>query len=178
MNSFQDKLSIREFLLTEALRFVGDVRRLSGVRRIAVIGSILTDKPDPKDIDMHITVGVECDLTPLAAAGRRLKGRAQSRNSGADIFLADEEGRYIGRTCRWRDCRPGIRVACEAGHCGARRFLYDDLHIITLSPEYVLTPGLELWPFVLRRKTLPRDVEAILAEPLGGPALKPPRDEA
>jgi len=39
------------------------------------------------------------DLAPLAACARRLQGRAQSFNRGADVFLADELGHYLGRTC-------------------------------------------------------------------------------
>ena len=33
------------------------------------------------------------DLAPLARAGRRLMGTAQRINLGADVFLADPEGR-------------------------------------------------------------------------------------
>src|SRR6266568_4915891 len=106
--------SIRGFLLSEVLRFVKYAATCPGVRRVAVVGSLATDKHDPKDADVLVIVDDDADLTPLAAAGRRLKGRAQSRNKGADIFLADPSGNYIGRTCHWRECRPGIRASCDA----------------------------------------------------------------
>jgi hypothetical protein len=156
---------VREFLLREALHFVRAASRMAGVRRIALIGSMLTDKPEPKDIDLLVTVEAQCDLAPLAAAGRRLKGRAQGLNRGADIFLADPEGHYIGRTCTWRECAPGIRRACQAQHCGRRHFLNDDLQVVKLSSELILSPVLELWPDNMRREALPRDVEAILVRP-------------
>ena len=50
----------------------------------------------------------------LAPVGRRLKGLAQTINLGAAIFLADDGGRYLGRICHYRECRP--RRACLAEH--------------------------------------------------------------
>jgi len=178
MNALPSEQPVREFLLSEALRFVRAVSRLPGIRRIALIGSLLSEKPEPKDIDLLITVENECDLAPLAAAGRRLKGRTQGWNRGADIFLADPEGLYIGRTCHWRECAPGIRLACKAQHCGGRYFLHDDLQIVKLSSELILSPVLELWPSTVRRKALPRDVEEILVEPLEKSSRREGQDDA
>ena len=68
---------------------------MSGVRRIAVLGSIVTTKPNPKDIDVLVVVADDADLTLLATCARRLQGQAQSFNRGADVFLADEQGTYM-----------------------------------------------------------------------------------
>ena len=76
-------------------------RNIRGVRRIALVGSLATANANPKDADLLIWIDDDADLASLAAVGRQLKGRAQSRNSGADIFLADTDGRYLGRTCHW-----------------------------------------------------------------------------
>lgn len=54
--------SIRGFLLSEVLRFVERARTCSGVRRIALIGSLVRDKGDPKDADVLVTVDDEADL--------------------------------------------------------------------------------------------------------------------
>ncbi len=159
---------IRVFLLSEVLLFVKRARVCPGVRRIALVGSLAKDKEDPKDADVLVTVDDDADLTALAAAGRRLKGRAQSRNKGADIFLADPSGNYIGRTCRWRECYPGIRASCDARHCGHRAFLHDDLDAVTLDAALVKAPPLELWPTVVRRAQLPSDVETQLVQRLQG----------
>ena len=51
---------------------------------------------------------------------------AQSQNGG-DIFLAGPKGNYLGRTCHWKNCGPGIRMSCDALHCGQRHYLHDDL---------------------------------------------------
>jgi hypothetical protein len=153
----------RRQLLDGLARFVGSVRGIAGVRRIAILGSIVTTKPDPKDIDVLVLVADDADLSPLATAARRLQGHAQSFNRGADVFLADERGTYIGRTCRWRDCRPGVRRSCDALHCGHRPFLHDDLDAITLNSSLVLSPPVTLWPFIERRSQLPRDVEEVVA---------------
>ena len=161
-----DESSIRSFLLSEVSRFIQRARTCPGVRRIALVGSLARDKHDPKDADLLVTVDDDAGLAALATAGRKLKGRAQSRGRGADIFLADPSGSYIGRTCHWRECRPGIRMACDARHCGRRPFLHDDLDAVTLDPILIKEPPLELWPNVVRRVQLPSDVEAQLVRPL------------
>lgn len=169
-----DEVSLRSFLLSEVLRFVERARECPGVRRVALVGSLVIDKHDPKDADVLVTVDDDSDLTSLAAAGRRLKGRAQSRNKGADIFLADPSGRYIGHTCHWRECFPGIRAACDARHCGRRPFLHDDLDAVMLDPASIKAPPLELWPKVVRRGLFPSDVEAQLIRPLETHRACPP----
>ena len=79
----------RVTLLEALARFIEQARQVVGVRRIAVVGSLATPKPDPKDADVLVTVGEEVDLESLAKLGRKLKGAAQVRNLGADIFLAN-----------------------------------------------------------------------------------------
>ena len=147
------------FLLSEVRHFVERARVCPGVRRIALVGSLVTDKEDPKDADVLVEIDNDADLAALAAAGRKLKGRAQSRNKGADIFLADPSGNYVGRTCHWRECYSGIRASCDARHCGRRAFLHDDLDAVALDAALIKTPPLELWPAIIRRTRLPDDVE-------------------
>lgn len=158
--------TIRDDLLSEVRRFVEHARVCPGVRRIALIGSLATDKDNPKDADVLVTVDDDADLTQLATAGRRLKGHAQSRNQGADIFLSDPSGNYIGRICHWRECYPGIRASCDARHCGRRAFLHDDFDAVTLDEALIKTPPVEIWPKIVRRVKLPSDVETQLIEPI------------
>ena len=153
----------RQPLLDGLRRFVASVRQIAGVRRIAILGSMVTTKPDPKDIDVLVVVADDADLAPLATCSRRLQGHAQSFNRGADVFLADERGTYIGRTCHWKDCRPGVRQSCDALHCGQRPYLHDDLDAIRLNSTSVLSPPVTLWPYVERRGQLPPDVEEVVA---------------
>ena len=153
----------RQQLLDGLRRFVASVSQIAGVRRIAILGSIVTDKPDPKDIDLLVVVADDADLAPLATCARRLRGHAQSFNRGADVFLADERGTYIGRACHWKDCRPGVRQSCDALHCGRRPYLHDDLDAIRLNSTLVLSPPVTLWPYVERRRQLPPDVEEVVA---------------
>ncbi len=153
----------RQQLLDALRRFVAGAREIAGVRRISLLGSIVTTKQNPKDIDVLVVVADDADLTALATCARRLQGQAQSFNRGADVFLADERGTYIGRTCHWRDCRPGVRQSCDALHCGRRPYLHDDLAAITLNSTLVLSPPITLWPKVERRGKLPADVEEVVA---------------
>ncbi len=159
----RDRENRRGELLDGLHRFVTGVRRVAGVRRIALVGSIVTAKPNPKDIDVLVVVSDDADLSVLATHARRLQGHAQTVNRGADVFLADESGAYIGRTCRWRDCRPGVRQSCDARHCGRRPHLHDDLDAMVLSHAIIETPPVTLWPVVQRRGPLPSDLEEVVA---------------
>jgi predicted nucleotidyltransferase len=58
--------NIREHLLSYVGWFVEEAAKLTGVRRIALLGSITTEKKDPKDIDFVVTVDDDVDLEPLA----------------------------------------------------------------------------------------------------------------
>jgi len=151
-------------LLLAVLSFVRAARALPGVQRISLLGSMLTAKAIPKDVDVLVTIDGAMELTELARAGRRLMGRAQTINLGADVFLADTTGRYVGRICHYRECHP--RALCQAQHCGQRDHLNDDLHIVTLSQELIASPPVELWPKVVRRLSVPADVDNALLNKL------------
>ncbi len=134
--------------------------------RIALIGSLTTDEPDPKDANLLVMVSDEMDLDPLATLGRRLAGHAQQFNRGGDVFLSDPRGDYLGRTCPWRSCGPGIRQRCDAMHCGQRHYLHDDLGMIKLAKSLIEAPPIELWPQIVVRVPVPQDVEQALSAPL------------
>lgn len=125
--------------LKEVLIFTHAATQLAGVIRIALIGSLTADKPNPKDADMLVTVANNADLVHLAALGRKLQGHAQSINCGGEVFLADSQNNYLGRTCPWKQCGPGIRASFDALNCGKRPFLHDDLSDIRLSKR--VTPS-------------------------------------
>jgi hypothetical protein len=58
-------------LLQAVLRFVLDGRICRGVLRMALIGSLTTEKPLPKDADVLVTIEDSLDLGPLTRAARR-----------------------------------------------------------------------------------------------------------
>ena len=153
---------MRERLLSYLPWFVSRAARISGVRRVNLLGSITTHKQNPKDIDFLVEVEDEADLQPLAKLGRQMQGRTQQMNRGADIFLANPEGQYIGRTCHWKDCGLGIRVSCDALSCSKRHYLHDDLEAINLSATTVQS-AFELWPSLAHAPELPEDVKKILS---------------
>jgi hypothetical protein len=127
-------------------------------------GSLTTTKSIPKDVDVLVTIDGSAQLAELAHAGRRLQGFAQTINLGADIFLANESGGYVGRICHYRKCFP--RGACLAQNCSRRQHLNDDLQVVTLSKELIAGPPVTLWPKVVRRITVPPDVETLLLNDL------------
>ena len=149
----------RQHFLDGLRRFAVSVRELGGVRRIALLNSIVTAKPDPKDVDVLVVVADDADLAPLATCARRLQGHAQSFNRGADVFLVDERGTYIGRTCRWKDCLPGVRQSCDALHCGRRPYLHgrsrcDSLeqHPGSFAARHAVAIGRASWPITGGRR--------------------------
>jgi predicted nucleotidyltransferase len=145
----------RRPLLLAVRSFVRSARDRPGVLRIALLGSLTTSKLIPKDADVLVTIDGAVELFELARVGRRLQGIAQTINLGADIFLANENGCYVGRICHYRKCFP--RVACLAQNCGRREHLNDDLQVVTLSKELIAAPPVTLWPNVVRRVTVPPD---------------------
>jgi hypothetical protein len=150
----------RHHLLRAVLAFVRAARCAPGVRRIALLGSLATAKPVPKDADVLVTIDADIDLTSLARISRRLKGTAQTMNLGADIFLADETARYLGRICHYRECH--ARAACRALNCGQRQHLNDDLQIVTLGSGVITAPPVDLWPRIINRCAVPGDTETLL----------------
>jgi hypothetical protein len=155
---------VRSTLLGLALDFVRAAAGCTGVARVAVIGSILTAKSRPKDVDLLVTITPAVDLRRLAQLGRRLKGGGQRINSGADVFLADPDHRYLGRICHYRECHP--RALCHARHCGAVPHLADDLDRLSLDQALIAESPLELHPAVVIRTEIPDDVERLLVAPL------------
>ncbi len=87
-------------------------------------------------------------------------------NRGGEVFLADPRHHYLGRICPWKECAPGIRMRCDALHCGQRVYLHDDLKAITLAQSVLVAPPLELWPEVIARVPIPQDIEQDLIVPL------------
>ena len=156
----------RQILLAEVLIFTRAASRLPGIVKIALIGSLTKVKPDPKDADLLVTITNDVDLTELATLGRKLRGHAQNINRGGEVFLADPQHRYLGRTCPWKRCRPGIRASCDALHCGQRPFLHDDFEDIRLSTKLIAQPPLELWPEIVTRVPVPDDVTELVLSPL------------
>jgi predicted nucleotidyltransferase len=154
---------VRAFLIAEAFRFIERIVDIPGVTRIAMLGSLLSSKATPKDVDLLITVNDDTDLTALAKSARRLKGMAQSKNRGADVFLVNSAGQYIGRICHWSQCGPHFRATCDARNCGVREYLHDDFDDIKLDSRLVKEPPLEIWPSVVARQSVAKDVLPFLA---------------
>ncbi len=157
---------LRSIMFTEVRRFVRFARDIPGVLRIALIGSLTTDKEFPKDIDLLVTVSDDCDLTPLAQQARKLGGHMASHQAGADIFLTNPDGDYLGRTCPWKNCGVGYRGSCDAMGCGQRHYLHDDFKAIRLKRDVIADPRVVLWPSLCATADVPPDVQEQLIEPL------------
>jgi predicted nucleotidyltransferase len=146
----------RKHLISAGLDFVEAVSQMPGVERVALVGSICTTKPDPKDVDVLVTIAPSVDMEKLATLGRKLKGAMQGINSGADIFLAGLDGTYLGRTCSYKECH--YRRSCEGRHCRPASYLCDDLHNLDLDRGLIANPPLVLHPQIVVRGELPGDL--------------------
>ncbi|MGE5805431.1 MAG: hypothetical protein ACM34M_06525 [Ignavibacteria bacterium] len=149
----------RENLIQLVLDFVIACRKIESIQRIAIIGSLLSEKKKPKDVDLLLNIPDDLELTKLAKISRTLQGKSGSIGGGADIFLANSNNEYIGRACIWKDCRFGARIRCDAINCGKRKYLHDDLNAITLKRELIDNPSLILFPSIIRNVPIPIDVE-------------------
>ncbi|MFK5922148.1 MAG: UPF0158 family protein [Verrucomicrobiota bacterium] len=156
-SNYPDK---RQDLLRGVLRFVRDVSQIDGVHRISMLGSLTTEKPLPKDVDLLVQVADDMPLEPLAKYSRQLNAKAMQTGDGccADIFICDSANHYIGRMCLWKECREGLRRGCKAQHCGRRQYLSDDFQLVTLDQALVKSPPIDLWPEVITRVDVPEDV--------------------
>ena len=153
----------RRWLLEAVRLFVERASRLEGVEWIALMGSLTSQKANPKDADVLVSIRPETDMGKLAAIGRGLKGRCQNVNRGADIFLA-QDGRYLGRTCRHREVFH--RVACENFGCSSDRpHLCDTSLVFRLADSLVADPPIRLWPEFKASVKAPEDVLEILGSP-------------
>jgi hypothetical protein len=152
---YQPRLVERQHLLDGAAKFVDRVKRIRGIVRIALIGSLATAKTQPNNVDLLVTIATKDVVPAIAAAARKLAGHALTMNRGANVLLANPSGTYLGRTCPWRECGPGIRTRCQAQHCGGH--LYDDLHIVKLPKRLIASPPLVIWPKAVVSDDMPDD---------------------
>lgn len=149
----------RENLIELVLEFLLKCMHIVGVQRIAIIGSLISDKLKPHDVDLLVNISEDLDLTHLAKISRRLMGKSGGLSSGADVFLANVRNEYLGRICLWKDCRPGVRLSCDAQNCGKRKYLHDDLGTINLNKDIIENPSLIVFPNLIRNVSIPEDVE-------------------
>lgn len=148
----------RSRLLDAAFWFVEKARPLPDVARIALVGSICQDKANPKDVDLLVTMRPGADLAPIARLARGLMGRIQRGRLGADVFLV-ENGRYIGRACRYREPWPRRTCSMDDLACDrARPFLCDTSRSFSVRSDVVRNPPVVLWPEVTITGEVPEDV--------------------
>jgi hypothetical protein len=90
--------SLRVALLRGVLKFVAHAKDLSGVSRIALIGSLTTTKPNPKDADVLVTVSVvrmsSCVMLRGATLGVRAPIGSVTPELDAEVGVA-----VSGPTC-------------------------------------------------------------------------------
>ena len=157
----------RAELLAAVRWFLERIPGVPGIERVALVGSLATDKLDPQDLDLLATVRPGADLTALAALGRRTEGKRKNGTWGVDLFVV-ENGRYLGRACKYREPHP--RVRCGRCLCVPERpFLCDTSGQFTLNVDALVGTGAVLWPQFQAAKDLPQDVVGILRGRSFGP---------
>lgn len=159
--------SKRAPLCEAVVKFVKNARSIDGVEMISLIGSLATEKPIPKDVDLLVKVSTEISdqsIRDLATQKRKLLGKTMKTGDscGADVFICDSENEYLGRMCSYRECHP--RRSCEAQSCGD--YINDDFHNITLDKSILEKPSITLWPEIAANVEIPQDVESIIVSGL------------
>ncbi len=149
----------RDNLIQLVYEFYISCLKINEVKRIALVGSILTQKEKPRDVDLLLTIPDDLDLTRLAKISRVLQGKSGQLGGGADVFVANLRNEYLGRICIWKVCKFGVRMRCDADNCGRREYLHDDLSVIKLPKELIDSPSLILFPKIVCNVIIPLDVE-------------------
>lgn len=154
---------IREAFIKNALEFAEQLSRKEGVRRVAIVREITQPVKKPHILCLLVTIGEEAPVKPIADVGRKLTGRMLSmpESVGSDVFLANEQHEYLGRTCNYRECHP--RAACRGGQCYGT-YICNDFHIFTLEKEVIESPPVEVFPRVVIRDRIPDDLRQALEE--------------
>ena len=118
------------------------------------------DQGNSKSVDVLVTIDGALASVSLGRRGRRLQGFAQAKTLGADIswpMIADAilvASAIIHSAFRARHV--------DAQNCGRREHLNDDLQLVTPADQLIAAPPITLWPNVVRRGTVPADVEKLL----------------
>jgi len=110
-----DHESIRDFLLSEVLAVVERARRCSGCQDELLVGSLSEDKSTIERCRRAGHVDDRCDLASLATpvvTPRQAKVGTRAPTSSSPIV------RTLHRGSAMAECRPGVRWACDARHCG------------------------------------------------------------
>ncbi len=149
----------RQNIIKLVLDFILSCKEIEGVERISIIGSLISSKEKPKDVDLLVNISDDLDLTHLAKISRTLQGKSGGMTGGADVFLANSKNEYLGRICIWKDCKPRVRMSCDAQNCGKRKYLHDDLGVIKLSKDIIENPALILYPKLIYNFPIPQDIE-------------------
>jgi predicted nucleotidyltransferase len=72
-----DNVRRRAELLAAAAEFVARVVNVRGVRSVALLGSITTERRNPKDVDLLVTIDAGADVSLLAKHARQPEGTTQ-----------------------------------------------------------------------------------------------------
>lgn len=154
---------IRTIFIQHALEFAEQLSRKQGVLRVAIVREITQPVKEPEILCLLVTISEEAPIRPIADIGRKLAGRMLSmpRAAGSDLFLANEQHEYLGRTCLYRECHP--RVRCEGNQCNGS-YICNDFHVFTLEKEVIQSPPVEVFPRVVIRDRIPNDLRRALEE--------------
>ena len=86
----------RQNLIKLVLEFILSCKNIESIQRIANIGSLISNKIKPKDVDLLLNISEDMDLTHLAKISRTLQGKSGGLIGGADVNAHDKE--KIGET--------------------------------------------------------------------------------
>src|SRR5438045_105233 len=86
-----------------ATDFVGQVAHLENVLEVAIFASVAGGDPYPSDIDVTIFLNSLETMAPIAKAKRK----ADALMNGFDLFVFDQDRKFIGNVCQRKECGSG-----------------------------------------------------------------------
>ena len=108
MNSTSSNRSAHALLIAEVLDFVRAARHVSGINRIALIGSLTTNQPHPNDADLLVSVTQDADLAPLARLSAGPGAETRVSTAGATSSWSILGGIISGASAPGRGVVPGF----------------------------------------------------------------------
>jgi predicted nucleotidyltransferase len=137
------RLSKKERLSLMALKFTDVVKGAEGIEKVILFGSVVTDKLNPRDLDLAVYISDYKCIPQIALAARRLTPIYH----GWEVFvMGGKTGRYIGRICKRKPSNcPTNSVECNIPDCGKIPLIKVIEGFEFNEDEFLSSPNKVLW---------------------------------
>jgi hypothetical protein len=105
------------------------------VLEVAVFASVAGGDLYPTDVDLALFLSSFDDITQIA----KIKRQLQSQTGGLDIFIFEQDRKFLGNLCSYRQC-PAQSRDCNRPGCGTIPFIEKREGLVTDPLRWFRTP--------------------------------------